>query len=154
YRAKYQIKVTKRIEVAKVGTVGGNGFVIPLPQDLGSTKCVFDGLSEEPRECQAERFVSQKIQKPHGLLFHGVHKPDAIDELTFAGSQCIEETWQVFGSDGQICIADHQNVAACASETESDGVALTFASLLQQLARPFRMVRDRPLDRFVSVILR
>ena len=43
-----KIKITERIEIAKIRTIGGNPLVIRFPKHLGSAQGVFDRLAQKP----------------------------------------------------------------------------------------------------------
>src|SRR5688572_27243076 len=47
-RAKKQIEIAEWIEVAKVGAITRDLFILESEQHLGATKSVFDRLSEQP----------------------------------------------------------------------------------------------------------
>ena len=70
--AKEQVKIPKRIEIAKVFTVGGDQVVILFPEDFRAAERILERLSQQPGKCQAEEFVPQEIQVAHGLVLHGI----------------------------------------------------------------------------------
>lgn len=47
-RAEDQIEITKGVEVAKVGAVGGDLLVLFFPHYFRAAEGVFDGLAEHP----------------------------------------------------------------------------------------------------------
>lgn len=47
-RAEDQVEIPEGIEVAKVGAIGGDLFIIFTPHYFGAAQGVFDGLSQYP----------------------------------------------------------------------------------------------------------
>jgi hypothetical protein len=62
-RTKYQIEVAERIEIAEVGSVGGDRIVVGPAQNLGAAQRILDVLAEQPGEGQAEKLVAEEVQK-------------------------------------------------------------------------------------------
>ena len=151
-RAKDEVEVAKWIEVAKVGTVGGDLFVIFTPHHLGPTQCILDGLPKQPGECKAEEFVAKEIQCPHGFFFHRVDETYAVDELAFAGGDRFVESRQVFRRDGQVGIEDHEDVTRSFIEAEPNGVGFANAWLTKEQARGLGVKRHFLFDGFVRFI--
>ena len=46
--AEDQVKISEGVEVAEVGTVGGNFFVLFFPHHFCAAEGVFNGLAEHP----------------------------------------------------------------------------------------------------------
>src|SRR5438105_12940111 len=85
--AENQVEVAKRIEVAEVGAVGGDGLVVCPAQHFGPAKRVLDVLAEQPGKSHAEKLVAEEVQKAHRLLFHRVDKAHTVDEFAAARTQ-------------------------------------------------------------------
>ena len=58
-RSKNQIEVSEWINFTEVSAIGGDGFVVPFPQNLCSAQGIFDGLAQKPRKREAKKFVAQ-----------------------------------------------------------------------------------------------
>src|SRR5262249_15534526 len=71
--AENQVEISERIDLAEVGSIGGDHVIISPAEHLGSAQRVLDALAKQPRERQAEKLVTQKIQEPHSAIFHRIH---------------------------------------------------------------------------------
>src|SRR5450759_2388837 len=107
-----QIEISEGIKLAEIGTVGDDLLVVPAAQNLGSAKGVRESLIEQPAEEPRESLVGEQIQESHCLVLHRVDKPRAVDEFSLAGCQGVIELGQRLWRHCQVCIQDHENVAA------------------------------------------
>src|SRR5438445_3134673 len=73
--AEEQIEVAERIEVTEVAPIGGDSLIFAARQNLGAAQRVFDRLSHQPRESQAEELVTDQVQGAHRLLLHRIDEP-------------------------------------------------------------------------------
>lgn len=153
-RAKDEVEIAEGIEVAKVGAVGGDGFVIFSPENFRAAQGIFDRLTEHPGECHAEEFVADEVQRAHGFFFHGVDETHAVDEFASAGRDGFVKTRQIFWRDGQICVEDHENIAGGFLEAETNGVGFANARLSKEQARGPGVKRDFLFDGFVGLVAR
>ena len=48
--AEEDIEIAERIEVAKIGTIGGNQFIVSATEHLGAAQSVLNALAEQPLE--------------------------------------------------------------------------------------------------------
>jgi hypothetical protein len=46
--AEQEIEIPERIEVAEIGAIAHNGFVVPSKKHFGSAKCVLDRSVQQP----------------------------------------------------------------------------------------------------------
>ncbi len=79
-RSEEQIEIAEGVEVAEVGAVGGDRFVVLLPKHLRPTERVLDGLAQEPAKRQAEELVAEEVEGAHGFFVHRVDQADTIDK--------------------------------------------------------------------------
>src|SRR2546423_11239578 len=85
-RAEQQVKIAKRIKIAKVGPIARDGFVILFEKHLGAAQGVLERLTQQPRKSGAKKLVRDHIQKPHRLMFHRINQANAVDEIRRAGT--------------------------------------------------------------------
>src|SRR5207253_7187928 len=85
-RAEQEIKIAKRIEVAKIGAMARDGFVILFEKHLGAAQGVLERLAQEPGKSGAKKLVRDHIQEPHRLMFHWINQSNAVDEIRRAGT--------------------------------------------------------------------
>ena len=85
---------------------------------------------------QAVELVSQKIEKMHRLVFHGIDETDAVDELAIPAYQGIVKAREIFGRDCHVGVQDHQYIALCLDESQTHGIAFPFPRLTVQLVKP------------------
>ncbi len=144
--AEEQVEIPKRVEVAEIGAVGRDVFVVGAAQDFGAAERVFDGLTEEPGEDEAEGFVSAEIEELHGALVHGVYEANAISELGASGSDDVIKFREFLRGHRQIGVEDHQDVTAGGGETGADGVAFAAAGLAEGFDAEMRVRGGDVLD--------
>ena len=125
-----QIEATERIEITKVGAIGGDPLVIPRVQHLRSAQRVLDGLTDNPRESQAEKFVRTHVEKPHGLPLHWINETNAIGKFAAARDECVVKLRKFLRRSRQIRVKNHENIARRNRKCLSNGVAFTNAGLL------------------------
>src|SRR5690348_12259636 len=80
-RAEEKIEIAEGVEVAEIGSIGGQLFVITLTQDLRAAKSVLHTLPEQAREGPAEEFVPGQVEQSHRVLFHWVDQAHTVDEF-------------------------------------------------------------------------
>ena len=149
-----EVEVPEGIEVAEVGAVGGDGFVVRAAQDFGSAEGVFHGLTEEPGEDEAKGFVGAEIEKLHRLFVHRVDEAHAVGEFGAAARDHVVEFGEILGWHREIGVEDHQDIARRDRETGAHGVALALAGLLEDFDLTLRICGGDFLDLRPRIVAR
>jgi len=151
-RAEEEIKVAKGIEVTYVSTRSGQFFVVRGKQDFGAAQGVQNALPQEATQYPAEKSVAQKVQKSHGLLFHGIYEAGSHCEVGAAGYEGVEEFGQFLWGDGQVAVQDYQYIASGCVKSLSYGVPFARSVLPDQADVCSAICRHASLDCFGSAV--
>src|SRR5258708_37885673 len=88
---KEEIKIAKRVEVAKITAVGGYFLIITLEQGFGAAQGICDRLPQQPAKCETEEHIAPTVDRVHRAVFLTVHEARPFDHLRLAIRQRIEK---------------------------------------------------------------
>src|SRR6266850_2014274 len=69
-RSEDKVEISEWIELAKIGAVLRDGFIIFTEKDFRATECIFELLPQQPTEGHSEQLVCHHVKKLHRLSFH------------------------------------------------------------------------------------
>src|SRR5258708_8281147 len=150
-----QLKITERIEVAKIAPPRRHALVVAALDKFCPAQRITDANIQNPAEHFREENIPQPVEKAHGIAFHRVNQPRTVDEIAEALTIGCVEAPEHFGRHGQIGIQNGQERLSRMSKPESYGVRFALSGLLQGLnLKTAAIKRCNTLDLFPSPVVR
>ena len=84
-RTEQKIEIAKWIKIPEILAIFHDQVIVATPEHFSPAERVLDRLPQEPGKGQAEEFVAEDVQKPHGPVLQWVDKADTVDEFALAG---------------------------------------------------------------------
>src|SRR5262249_47565041 len=90
-RSKQELEIAEWVEVSENVTIRFDMQVVSPEQGFRSAERIFDRLSDDPTEREAEKLIGAHVQKPHGFPLHRINKSHAVGEFRSTGNERVIE---------------------------------------------------------------
>ena len=145
-RAEEQIEVPERVEVAEITSSRDDPPIRRPVQDLRPAQRVLDLLAHDRLEQQREHLVAHHVREAHRAGLDVVDESRAIDELRRAFGPDAVEAGQLFRSNAQIAVQDHEQLVIGATKLSRTAFPFPAPDLRDEAGRHPLGLRDDILD--------